>query len=145
MIACTVSGNLTTDAEVAFESKSGMGKVYKLRLASNRTIYKDGQYEDRVTWVSALITEKKLGKRLDFLKKGKGLMLVSSQAEVTKYLSRAGQPEASLELNYVDRLELTGGGGGTKNQNQGVAQQQFATPQQAMQQQAVSNSDDLPL
>lgn len=139
MIACTVSGNLTTDAEVAFESKSGMGKVYKLRLASNRSIYKNEQFEDRVTWISGLITEKKLGNRLKFLKKGKGVIAVSSQAEVTKYLSRSGQPEASLELNYLDRIELIGG----VNKNQTETPQKFSNLQEAMKHHnTVSDSED---
>ena len=142
MISCTVSGNLTADVDVAFESKNqNFGKTYKIRMATNRSVFKNGQYEDETTWVSGLMSEKKVGKALQYLKKGKGVVCVSSQCSVSSYIDKSGQAKASLELGYIDRLELTGGGkssGENKNQTSNV---QYATPQAAMQANAPDGLD----
>ena len=133
MIACTVSGNLTADAQVAFENKnSAFGKTYKIRLASNKTTYKNGAYTDETTWVSGLMSDKKIGKALEYLKKGKGVICTSSQASVSSYIDKSGQAQSSLELGYIDRLELTGGGKGSEKKQEFASQKQYANPQEAM-------------
>lgn len=128
MISCTVSGNLTSDVAVAFESKNAQfGKTYKVRLASNKSVYKDGQYVDEVTYVSGLMSEKRLGKALPFLTKGKGVVCASSSCSVSSYMDKAGQPKASLELGYIDRIEFTGG-----KKSEGVTQNTKTSNQQNM-------------
>ena len=112
MISCTVSGNLVSDVSVAFEGNDTYGKTFKVRMASNRRIYKDGQYVDEVTWVSGLMSEKRLGKTLPYLVKGKSVICTSSTCGVSSYIDKSGQAKAALELGYIDRIEFAGSGSG---------------------------------
>lgn len=107
MFTSIVSGNLTSDVEVAFSNEK-VGKTYKIRMATNRVVYRNGQYEKETVWVSGLISEKKVGKILQYLKKGKNIICVSTQSGISAYTDKTGQAKASLEMGYVDKLELGG-------------------------------------
>lgn len=109
MIQITISGNLAADPRLAFKSKfAGGGDTYQIRLGTTQNVHKSGQTEQVTVWAGGLINSNKITNMLPYLRKGKAVICVSSRCRINKYVDKNGDHQASLDLGYIDYLELSG-------------------------------------
>lgn len=109
MIQVTISGNLAAEPRLAFKSKfAGGGDTYQIRLGTTQNVHKGGQTEQVTVWAGGLINSTKIVNMLPYLKKGKAVVCCSTRCRINKYVDKNGDHQASLDLGYIDYIELGG-------------------------------------
>jgi single-strand DNA-binding protein len=106
----TLIGNLGQDPEVRFTG--GGTAVANMRIAcSERFKNKNGDWEDRVEWVSVVVFGKTAENCRDYLAKGRQVY-IEGRLQTRDWEDRDGNKRKTTEVVANQVLFLQGGGGG---------------------------------
>ncbi|MBE2268946.1 MAG: single-stranded DNA-binding protein [Anaerolinea sp.] len=110
-----VLGNVGRDPEMRY-TQSGVA-VCSFSVAVTRRFGTGEQRQEKTVWVRVSCWNKLAETANQYVRKGMQLMVVGSP-EVSAYLDKSGQPQASLELR-ADNFQMLGSRDGQGGQGQG--------------------------
>ena len=103
MLCIFGKGRLGMDPEQKMNNASG--SYYKVRIAVNRMVKKNGQSEKETLWCSGLIHEGKIAYQLDSLKKGSQVTFMANKGWVQQWTDKNGGQHADVDLGFLALLE----------------------------------------
>lgn len=105
MLCVFGKGRLGMDPEQKMNNASG--SYYKVRIAVNRMVKKNGQAEKETLWCSGLVHEGKISYQLDSLKKGAQVTFMANKGWVQQWTDKNGGQHADVDLGFLALIETT--------------------------------------